>query len=109
MSTAAQGEGAAPAGPGGGAGAVTEPGESGAGHRRLNAMPAVTCSAWLGHWRFDWIEVTAFVLAMLVLALFAVMISDWLEEARGFEAQRREEARKRTELKKLQETPSDTK
>ena len=27
---------------------VTEPGEPGAGHRRLNAMPAVTCSAWLG-------------------------------------------------------------
>ena len=30
------------------AGAVTEPGESGAGHRKLTAMPAVTCSAWLG-------------------------------------------------------------
>ena len=27
---------------------MTEPGEPGAGHRRLNAMPAVTCSAWLG-------------------------------------------------------------
>ena len=27
---------------------MTEPGEPGAGHRRLTAMPAVTCSAWLG-------------------------------------------------------------
>ena len=47
-SRAARGEGAAPAGLGGGAGAVTEPGEPGAEHRRLTAMPAVTCSAWLG-------------------------------------------------------------
>ena len=27
---------------------VTEPVEPGAGHRRLTAMPAVSCSAWLG-------------------------------------------------------------
>ena len=27
---------------------MTEPVEPGAGHRRLTAMPAVTCSAWLG-------------------------------------------------------------
>ena len=47
-STAAQGEGAAPAGLGGGAGAVTEPGKPGAAARKLTAMPAVTCSAWLG-------------------------------------------------------------
>ena len=47
-STAARGEGAAPAGLGGGAGAVTEPGGRTAGLRRLTAMPAVTCSALLG-------------------------------------------------------------
>ena len=27
---------------------MTEPVEPGAGHRKLTAMPAVTCSAWLG-------------------------------------------------------------
>ena len=47
-STAARGEGAAPAGLGGGAGAVTEPGGLGAADRKLTALPAVTCSALLG-------------------------------------------------------------
>ena len=47
-STAAQGEGAGCAGLGGGAQPVTEPVGTGAGQRKLNAMPAVTCSAWLG-------------------------------------------------------------
>ena len=46
-STAAQGEGAACAGLGGGAHAVTEPVEPQPA-RQLNARAAVRCSAWLG-------------------------------------------------------------
>ena len=48
MSTTAQGEGAGCAGLGGGAHAVTEPVELGAGASKLNARAAVRCSAWLG-------------------------------------------------------------
>ena len=47
-STAARGEGAACAGLGGGAHAVTEPDKLGAGDDKLNAKAAVRCSAWLG-------------------------------------------------------------
>ena len=49
MPEAARGEGAAPAGLGGGAGAVTEPVEAEAAPPQLNDRAAVRCSAWLGH------------------------------------------------------------
>ena len=92
-----------------GATAARQGGEGGGQEAAGVTAAPVRCSALLGLWCFDGLDVTAACLALLFLALLGVAIADWIADTRANEVSTRGARRIRTARQMPTETPSDTK